>query len=773
VSHQGIATGTSLSALVARAADEFLDQLDRGEQPEVTEFARRYPQIAGVLPQILPVLRMLQDFEPAPHRQLSHITETGKLGDFRLVRELGRGGMGIVYEAEQISLARRVALKVLAVNSGLSGKQLARFQIEAQVAAVLNHPHIVPIFAVGCDQGVHYHAMRLIEGSSVAELLRERTRRHGGGGAFPPGEAARMAFQAADALEHAHALGILHRDIKPGNLMLDQRGHLWVSDFGLAHLQGVNDLTLTGDMLGTLKYMSPEQAAGGRILDPRTDVYALGATLYELLTTVPAFDAADRQELLRQIAFDEPLPLNQRDARIPRDLETIVLKAMAKEPAHRYGSAGDLAEDLDRFLADRPILARRPSLAEKASRWSRRHHRAMAAGAVLLVLIALFLVGGMAVLWNEQQRSKAALSTAQEARNREREAIRFTFVASDQIASRALELVAAPDSKLGEQDRKFCRGAMEYYQQIADRYRSDSEMRRIAAMADHRVGFIRMLLNEPGADDAYHRSLALYETLLAGSPRDQGLRNDLNYLLGDQLLLFRKTKQLPEKADCLRRLLRLQQEQFNESPWATPYLISLLYFQAELIEPLEDTGQIREADEIRHQLREGYVLARKQESGNVSTWNNLAWSLVNWRGATPQDASLAVELAREAVTLAPKDGNCWNTLGIACYRAGDLAAAANALDRSMQLRSGGDPYDWFFLAMVRDHQGQRDTALQWFNRAQHWMDAHPHLDPRAELELHGFQAEAVRVLKLEKTSSGVGSRKGGTISASDLRTRPG
>jgi len=751
VSHQGLAAGTSLSALVARAADDFLEQLDRGEQPEVTDFARRYPQIAGVLPQILPVLRMLQDFEPASNRLLSHITETGKLGDFRLVRELGQGGMGIVYEAEQISLARRVALKILPVNTGLHGKQLARFQIEAQVAAVLNHPHIVPIFAVGYDQGVHYHAMRLIEGPSVAELLRERTQRHGRGAAFNPCDAAKMALQAAGALEHAHSLGILHRDIKPGNLLLDQRGHLWVSDFGLAHLQGVSDLTLTGDMLGTLKYMSPEQAAGGRTIDPRTDVYALGATLYELLTGVPAFDAADRQELLRQIAFDEPLPLNQRDANIPRDLATIVIKAMAKEPAHRYGSAGDLCEDLGRFLTDRPILARRPSLAEKVSRWSRRHHRVMVASAVLLALIALSLVGGMAVLWNEQQRSKAALSTAQEARHREREALRFTFAASDQIASRALALVAAPDSKLSKQDRDFCRGAMEYYQQIAGRYRADSEMRRIAAAADHRVGFIRMILDEPGASDAYQRSLALYETLLAGSPRDPGLRTELTLLLYDQSLLLRKTKRLPETVDCLRRVLLLQQGMVKDFPAATPCLISLLFRQVELMELLEDTGQIHEADEIRPQFRKSYALALKQEPGNPKTWNNLAWPLVSRAGATPEDASLAVELAREAVTLAHEDGACWNTLGIACYRAGDLTAAANALDRSMQLRSGGDPYDWFFLAMVRHHQGQRDTSLQWFNRAQRWMDAHSPQGPLTELSR--FQAEAICVLKLEKTSS--------------------
>jgi tetratricopeptide (TPR) repeat protein len=260
-----------------------------------------------------------------------------------------------------------------------------------------------------------------------------------------------------------------------------------------------------------------------------------------------------------------------------------------------------------------------------------------------------------------------------------------------------------------------------------------------------------MILDEPGADDAYHRSLALYESLLAGSPRDPGLRTELILLLVDQSLLLRKTKHLPEAADCLRRVLQLQQGLVNDFPAATTYLISVLFHQAELMELLEDTGQVREADQIRSQFRENYAMARKQETGNPKVWNNLAWLLVSQPGATPKDAGFAVKLAREVVTLAPKDGNYWNTLGVGRYRAGDFTAAASALDRSMELRSGGDPYDWYFLAMVRHRQGQRDTALQWFNRAQHWMDAHPPQGPLAELPR--FQAEAIRVLQLEKTFS--------------------
>ena len=181
-------------------------------------------------------------------------------------------------------------------------------------------------------------------------------------------------MQAAEALEHAHELGVIHRDIKPANLLVDGRGNLWITDFGLAHCQSQAGLTMTGDLVGTLRYMSPEQALAKRVLvDQRTDIYSLGATLYELLTLEPVFDGRDRQELLRQIAFEEPRPLRRLNKAIPAELETIVLKAMEKNPADRYATAQELADDLERFLKDEPIRAKRPTLVQRARKWSRRH----------------------------------------------------------------------------------------------------------------------------------------------------------------------------------------------------------------------------------------------------------------------------------------------------------------------------------------------------------------------------------------------------------------
>jgi len=366
----------------------------------------------------------------------------GTLGDFRLIREVGRGGMGVVYEAEQLSLRRRVALKVLPFAGVMDPRQLLRFQNEARAAACLHHTHIVPVHAVGVERGVHYYAMQLIDGCNLAQLVRAlRSRRdrptpHDERPARPDSVQATVAYDpnadespdtenalagslstepslrgaaffrtvaawgvaAAEALDHAHQVGVVHRDVKPANLLVDAAGQVWVADFGLAQFQAGTDLTMTGDLLGTLRYMSPEQALAQRVLvDHRTDVYSLGATLYELLALEPAFSGKDRQEILRQIAFDEPRPPRSVDPAIPVELETVVLKAMAKNPAERYQTAKELADDLRRWLEDRPILARRPNLLQRARRFVRRHRSVVAVG--VAGLLACLAVAGAGLGW--------------------------------------------------------------------------------------------------------------------------------------------------------------------------------------------------------------------------------------------------------------------------------------------------------------------------------------------------------------------------------------
>src|SRR5262245_35037055 len=289
--------------LLSEALREYQAALEAGRRPDRAEFLARHAAIADELADCIDGLELIRSGAPRFLGPALPASPTeGQLGDFRLIREIGRGGMGIVYEAEQMSLGRRVALKVLPLASAFDSRHLQRFENEARAAAHLHHENIVPVFAVGRERGVPYYAMQLIEGRPLADIIEKMrqvpgappgaetavglaslTRQSGDGQEFFRA-AARIGMDAARALEYAHQNGIIHRDIKPANLLIDERGKLWVTDFGLARFQEGPGLTTAGDLLGTVRYMSPEQAAGLPVTDPRADVYSLGVTLYELLT---------------------------------------------------------------------------------------------------------------------------------------------------------------------------------------------------------------------------------------------------------------------------------------------------------------------------------------------------------------------------------------------------------------------------------------------------------------------------------------------------------
>jgi serine/threonine protein kinase/tetratricopeptide (TPR) repeat protein len=471
---------------VEAALAEYFTRLDRGESVDLTKIIAAHPGCEAGVHQFLNQERKLQmAVVEAPPVAAPPENHAGReLGDFRILRVLGQGGMGIVYEAEQISLGRRVALKVLPSAVMLGKQQLARFKNEARAAATLDHPNIVPVYSVGSEGGVHYYAMQLIEGPSLAQVFStlrraqfpsepaaENSLRDGalstdaarlttelipsaGPGApeLQPADMvavqpvvalpdfqsrefyraiARLGIQAAEALDHAHQNGILHRDIKPGNLMLDAGGKLYVTDFGLARIEADVGMTMTGDIIGTLRYMAPEQALAKRaVVDHRGDIYSLGATLYELLTLHPVFTGKDRQELLRQIAFEEPTKPRLINRRIPDDLETIVLKAMEKEPGDRYATAREVANDLQRFLASEPICAKLPTAVQQLVKWSRRHVAAVWAATVASVAIAMVLLVSTSIVahWyreasaqrlaaaGEATRAEAALVQSEKAR---------------------------------------------------------------------------------------------------------------------------------------------------------------------------------------------------------------------------------------------------------------------------------------------------------------------------------------------------------------------
>ena len=396
--------------------DDYLEALANGEEPDQDAYIARHPELADALRGVFKTL----DFVEATSRTLNHapVVAGTQLGDFRIVDEIGRGGMGIVYEAVQVSLNRRVALKILPAGAVLSGTTPERFAREAATAGKLHHTNIVPVYAVGEEHGIQYYAMQFIEGCSLSEHLKgldahddSKTpadkRPHT---ASYCRQAARWGQQVAEALAYAHQSGTIHRDVKPSNLLLDTHGNVWITDFGLARTDAHATLTTSGDVIGTARYMSPEQARGGKTkVDHRTDIYSLGATMYELLALEPAFDGDSREEVLNRITISDPKPLRSMNPAVARDLQTIVAKCMNKDRNERYATAGDVAEDFRRFLAGEPIRARRTSLAVKAWRYVKQH-RNRTIGSALLIALALTTV--LVVMGARRQEGRRCVDDA-------------------------------------------------------------------------------------------------------------------------------------------------------------------------------------------------------------------------------------------------------------------------------------------------------------------------------------------------------------------------
>jgi eukaryotic-like serine/threonine-protein kinase len=481
-------------SLVDRLAEEFTNRYRQGERPSIKEYLDRYPEIADDLRQLLPAMveieRVKEEVDGRERARAPSPPPLKQLGDYHILREIGYGGMGVVYEAEQISLGRRVALKLLPKQRLRGGQHKRRFEREARAAAKLHHTNIVTVFGVGEHEGQPYYVMQLIRGLGMDQVLDElrklqfRTAGNGtpvadgsntvrmadsaqemarslltgqfrrpspneaavpvddppvnGKAVVPvakpsetarpagsvtsgqghvarpvssssislPGESesqseaagkrtywqsvARIGIHVASALDYAHKQGILHRDVKPSNLLLDKSGTIWVTDFGLAKMDDQQNLTHTGDILGTVRYMAPEAFDGKS--DERSDVYSLGVTLYELLTLQPAFHHQDHNQLIKQVTTEEPLPLSRLNPAVPADLRTIVHKAMGREPAQRYATAEEMRADLQRFLNDEPILARPVGALERLWRWCHRNPSIAGLAATVLALITALAV---------------------------------------------------------------------------------------------------------------------------------------------------------------------------------------------------------------------------------------------------------------------------------------------------------------------------------------------------------------------------------------------
>ncbi|MGD9855565.1 MAG: serine/threonine-protein kinase, partial [Planctomycetaceae bacterium] len=350
-------------------------------------------------------LRGLSELIPAPCSPAAPTVPEAiaSFGDYEVLERIGGGGMGVVFKARQRSLNRLVALKFPAGGALAGAEAVERFRQEAQTLAQLHHPHIVGVYEVGVHEGRTYFSMEYVDGANLETLLRENPP--------PPEQAVEWARVIAAAIDYAHRQGIVHRDLKPANILIDVAGTVRIADFGLGKLLASDhSLTQTGQILGTLRYMAPEQADGTADPSPEAaDIYSIGAILYELVSGRPAFWASSAVGLIRQIHEQEPLPLRQLDSRVPKDLETICLKCLSKSPADRYLAAGELADDLRRYLNGEPVVARPVSRSERLWRWCRRRPLVAGLSAATLMTIVAAAVVSTYFGWVAIQERQAAI----------------------------------------------------------------------------------------------------------------------------------------------------------------------------------------------------------------------------------------------------------------------------------------------------------------------------------------------------------------------------
>lgn len=397
----------------------YLEAADAGEEPDREGLLRQYPDLAAELRAFFadrdafsrlaaPGKTQAQFAEeatvpPTPQPAVPVGTKVRYFGDYELLDEIARGGMGVVYKARQVSLNRVVALKMILAGNLASPGDVRRFRKEAEAAANLDHPNIVPIYEVGEHEGQHYFSMKLIEGSSLAAWMKCRRAEDAtaGDARRTVSGAAVMLARVARAVHHAHQRGILHRDLKPANVLVDAAGEPHVTDFGLAkRVEADAGQTQSGAIVGTPGYMAPEQARSEKQLTTAVDVYGLGAVMYELLTGRPPFQAATPLDTILKALDKDLVPPRKHNPRVDRDLETVCLKCLEKEAPKRYASAAAIADELDRWLNGEPILARRSGVAERAWKWTKR--RPAIAG-LLFLLAAAVTAGFLAVLWQWQQ----------------------------------------------------------------------------------------------------------------------------------------------------------------------------------------------------------------------------------------------------------------------------------------------------------------------------------------------------------------------------------
>ena len=680
-------------ARLAEILERYLTEQEKGGAPDTQRIIAEHPDLAEPLAVYFDSLDFLHQAAVGLGRTDGQVRSKSRvsqepLGDYRIVREIGRGGMGVVYEAQQISLNRRVALKVLPFAAVLDQKQIARFENEARAAAQLRHPHIVPVFSVGCERGVHYYAMQYIEGQpldmAIAQMrsstdTQPKNHSSKGKNTRVPGSDAgpsmstlknfvttnsvgsreysrticRLAIQAAEALQHAHDYGIVHRDVKPSNLLLDREGKLWIADFGLARFQADAGLTTTGQIIGTLHYMSPEQATGeSSLVDHRTDVYSLGITLYEALTLRPAFEGTDRAKLLHRIAEEEPRAPRRINPAIPLDLETIVLKAISKSPVQRYATAGQMADDLKRFLEGKPTLARRPTPAQRIAKWAGRHKNAVLSAVGLLALAMAGLVVATLLITQEHSRTKAALAQSETNLQRAETHYREAREVVDQFGARLAEQLA--DVPGAEQLRyELLNDTLDYYRGFIEHAGDDPALRSDLAITHFKAATITEQIGDKNkARAAYEDARRMFARLAADRPEVPTYRGDLALCYNNLGLLSSGSGDTAQADSAYRKAIEIQEKLIAEFPDRARFHAELALSHSNLGLLAHETDRIAAADDsyrmaiaIQEKLARTHLQQPKYRSHLAISYNNL--SFLHGKA----DASQAQHFCRRAISI--------------------------------------------------------------------------------------------------------------------------
>ena len=741
--------------------DRYLSELERGVPRDPSQLVEEHPDLAAPLQLYLDSLNDLQGvaagFNNPPSVSAdaeAYAGERKRLGDFVLGSQIGRGGMGVVYEARQISLDRRVAIKVLPFAAVLDSKQIARFKNEAQAAAQLHHPHIVPVFAVGAERGVHYYAMQFIDGQPLDRAIRDLRRQarldveaeEGPADAeeavdqaiedlcpstchsFLTEDAAnrgeyfdtvvRLGIDAANALHAAHEYGVVHRDIKPSNLLLDHHGKIWVTDFGLARCQSNVALTKTGDVVGTMRYMSPEQAHGQTALvDHRTDIYSLAVTLYELLTLQPAIPGDDEPAVLRSLDQRAPQPLRKIRPDISVDLETVVMKAMAKARDERYTTAREFADDLQRVLQGKPTVAKPPTVPERVSKWARRHQRVASVAACVCVCAVLGFALSTFLIAREKVKAERNFQRAEKHLDRAHDAVdRF----GTQLAERLSTVPGASQVR-----RELLRETLGYYQDFVEEADDDPTLQDDLALTYSKIG---MLAEQIGSTDeaiqAHQQALDLFRKLVAAAPNESDYQRRLARCHNNMALTMRRAGRVAEAGEAYAKAIALQlsllrREQTDEvvSDLAVSYTnLGLLQTETDAMNAAGES--FREALRLQRQLLADDASNPDRLRELAASYNNLSALYVK------TDLTKAVECYEaalryqdQAAVARPDDSRLqsewaltYNNLGAAQSRRQAFAEAAAAYEQAIAIQQR-------LVATAPAHKSyRRDLAVSFNNR---------------------------------------------------------